>query len=164
MPVGDWDGASGHDIKYVGDWDGTAGHIIKSIGDYDGMVGHPIWNREKTQDMNVSGLQDGQWHTYSVYAEVYTEVSVLSFSPAQSYGSATTRLEIFRGGYLVSTLRNLTRRYTGSYFQDTNNSPPQDRFVGLQRGDEIRLSFYATYDPNVSGQGTSRASATIKLS
>ena len=170
MPMGYWDGTAGHDMKNVGYWDGTAGHDMKNVSYWDGTTGHPIWRRggeapsQKTETMEVSGPQDNTWHYKTLLVGDYSTISVENFTPAQSYGSASTYLAVYRNGWLHYTLRDVTRTYNGTSFSDTANRAPQDVYSGLQPGDEIKLAFQASFDPNVSGQGTSTARAIIKLS
>lgn len=174
MAIHDWDGATGHPVQSIHDWDGTTAHPTQRIYDWDGAVDHPIWNHEEpgpgpgpseqTETLEVSGLQDNVWHSKAIQAGDYSTVTVLNFVPAQSYGSASTYLAVYRNGWPECVMRDMTRTYTGTGFSDTMNRYPQDVYQGLQPGDTIELWIKTSYDPNVSGQGTSTATATIKLS
>ena len=160
MAVYDFDGSSSREIAAVYDFDGSSSHLIWDSGS---MPPGPSPS-EDTKTIEVSGLQNNTWHKKSIQVGNYRTVTVLNFVPAQSYGSASTYLAVYRNGWPECVMRDMTRTYTGAGFSDTMNQSPQDVYQGLQPGDTIELSIKASYDPNVSGQGTSTATAKIKLS
>ncbi len=164
MPIHDYDVRGDYPTATIHDWDGTANHPIQHIYDWDGTAGHDIWSAGPdvaTETLEVSGPQDNNWRYREYTVRGFTSAHLDSYTPAQSYGRASTCLEIYRGGNLIHTFVDLTRTYTGSGFGDTWWDPYSDACAGLQDGDVVRLGMQASFDPNVSGQNTSTARAVI---
>lgn len=90
----------------------------------------------------------------------YSTITISNFTAGTSYGWCSTEIFVLRSGSVIATLRDVLREWNGTSNNYIDRSNPVNAFTSLQDGDVIRLRVSASYNPAISGQATSTASAT----